>query len=221
MNKTAGVVAVALVLSAIGIGTTGAYPTPKILSPSWELEIQLQPPVAIEVVPPGQTQAKVFWYIVYKVTNSTGEDQLFVPDFLLYTATGQALRAGDNVPETVFKAIQHRHNEPLLQNKVAMTGKLLQGSNNARLGVAIWPDFDPEAGAFSIFVGGLSGEQADIKLPRPITVKQTDPSGKVSEVVKTKVTLFKTRQLMCRVAGTAANRHRAPIQEVMRRWIMR
>ena len=73
-----------------------------------------------------------------------------------------------------------------------LTGKLLQGEDNAKSGVAIWRDFDAKAGAFDLLLGGLSGETAEIQLPKPIEVVETDTDGKETVVLKSKAILSKT-----------------------------
>lgn len=219
------VIALCGVLAAVGqTGTTPADsgpPTPGMAPTSWELEFKHEALQSIRVVPPGETQPQTFWYLLWTVTNRSGADQLFVPDFILYTDTGQILRAGMGVPRAVFTAIKKRHNNPLLNNLADITGRILQGSDNAKDGVAIWTDYDPAARDFDIFVGGLSGERARVKLPAPITVEEKGDDGKLHEVVKHEVVLAKTLRLAYRLLGEAESRLGKEPTLTETEWVMR
>ena len=112
-------------------------------------------------------------------------------------------------------------NNPLLQESTAIIGKLLQGNDNAKTGVAIWPDFDARSGVIDIFVGGLSGEMTEITLPEAIEVMQLDASGKQNKVTKSTVVLNKTLDLRYSVPGEASNRANVtPVLE-KKSWVMR
>jgi len=198
-------------------------PRPSEIPTSWELQFQIDnPPTAIVLTVPGKDKPQLFWYMRYTVTNHTGKDQVFIPDFTLYTDTGQLIRAGKGVHSSVFEAIKKLHNDVLLRDVTAMTGKLLQGDDNAKSGVAIWPDFDPKAGAFDIFVGGLSGEAAEIILPKPIQVSDIDvKTGKRHTVTKSKLVVTKTLRLRYAIPGGAPSRRFTPVKPIGRDWVMR
>ena len=212
----------AIVLTLLSIiSPAGSAPKPSEVPTSWELDIDVQGPRPIEVTLPGATNPERFWYLRYTVSNRTGADRIFVPESVLYTDTGQVIQAGRKVPTTVFKAIKKRYNDPLLLDMTGVTGKLLQGEDNAKNGVAIWGDFDPKAGSFDIFIGGLSGETVEVKLPRPIVVSETDATGKTQQVTKTKVVLAKTMCLTYAVVGEAAARRDTRVKQVASKWVMR
>lgn len=218
--------AVAILLAATAMVVFAASPARTAPQPSdspvsWELDITLDAPRAIDVVLPGQTTAQRFWFLRYTVTNRTDEDRIFVPDSVLYTDTGQVLRGGSRVPSAVFRAIQQLYNDPLLQDMSGMTGKILQGEDNAKDGVAIWTDFDPKAGAFDIFMGGLSGETAEIKLPKPIQVVEIDAKGNEKLVEKESVILSKTMHLSYSIPGEAAVRSHTEPKLLRQEWVMR
>ncbi len=141
-----------------------AYPEPSLIPKSWELEFKPQVPRAIAVRDlDGQT--RWYWYLPYMVTNTTGEDQLFVPEFVVLTDQGDLVRAGRNVPAKVYEAIDRKMGNPLLENPTRATGRLLQGKDHARESVAIWPAGEGNVDVLTIFVGGLSGETAVVKNP--------------------------------------------------------
>lgn len=213
--------ATAATLIALVAGTATPAPQPSEVPVTWQLDFEYEPPQAILVKTPLDDRPHLYWYVRYTVTNHTGEDQIFVPDFALYTETGQLLRAGRNVPAGVFRTIQRIHNDPLMMETTAMTGKLLQGDDNAKAGVAIWPNYDPQAGAFDIFVGGLSGETAVVKLPTPVTVEEMNRLGEMETVTRQRVVLSKTLQLTYEVPGEAAARPDAPVILAEKKWVMR
>ena len=178
-------------------------------------------PTFVEVYDQRDRKAKGYWYMIYTVTNSTPDNQLFVPEFLIYTDTGQVLRAGQRIPSAVYSAIKRRHNAPLLRDMTSMTATILRGRDNARRGVAIWPNFDPATGQFDVFIGGLSGETAEVSLPKPIKVPEKDISGKDRMVLKKVMVLTKTLQLTYSMIGEAAQRGRNPVEMVSKKWVMR
>jgi hypothetical protein len=112
-----------------------------------------------------------YWYMRYTVVNNTGKDILFAPTFEIVADTGTVQEAfkesnnKDNIPSIVFEKIKEQVGNPLLQSPVAVYGKLLQGEDNAKDSVIIFPAFDPEARDFQLFAMGLSGETAEVKNP--------------------------------------------------------
>ena len=196
-------------------------PQPSEVPIDWELEFQFKPLRAMEIHIPGEPSPRLFWYLCYQVTNRTGQDRIFIPDFVLYTQTGQTIRAEQKVPVFVFDQMKKMLNDPFLTDTSGMIGKLLQGEDNAKSGLAIWPDFDPEAGNISIFVGGLSGETVEIPLPKPVRVTKMSAAGETKQVEVDKLVLSKTLQLSYSVPGEAKGRLHAPVNLVEEKWIMR
>ena len=197
------------------------YPKPLTVPIQWQLEVELGDLRPIAVRLPDKKQDQVFWYLRYTVTNRSGEDRAFVPEVILYTDTGETIRSGKQTPMVVFDKIKALYNDPLMKTPTAMTGKLLQGEDNAKSSVAIWPDFDPNAGKVNIFFGGLSGETVSVNLPAPITVVEPDWRGQEHTVTKDKLLLVKTLELQYDIPGEkAARRHLAP-RFVKQQWVMR
>ncbi len=199
----------------------GTYPKPLTVPLQWQLEIELGDfrPIAVRL--PDKKEDQIFWYLRYTVTNRSGDDRVFVPEVILYTDTGEIVRAGKQTPMAVFNKIKALYNDPLMKVPTAMTGKLLQGEDNAKSSVAIWPDFDPNAGKVSIFLGGLSGETTSVDLPAPITVVEPDWRGQEHPVTKNKLLLVKTLELQYAIPGEkAARRHLAP-KLTKQHWVMR
>jgi hypothetical protein len=213
-------------------GSAGTAPKPAEIPTHWQLDITYHPPKAIAVTLPGRSMPQVFWYVRYTVTNNTAEEIVFAPNFVLYTDTGEIHQAGKNVPTPVFDAIKKLYNAPLMRDVTTITGRILRGENNAKDGVAIWPDFDPKSGDIDIFIGGLSGETVECELPEEnfIEATETDGFGNQRTVRKTTMLFSKTLQLRFAVPGEAASRLEATVRQVdvpdkeksgKEQWVMR
>ncbi len=223
MNRKAAWIAatVLLMLTAVLVGPSVSAPEPSQAAIEWELEFEHAAPTPILVEVPGRVEPELYWFMPYKVSNRTGEDRFFVPDIVLYTSTGQILRSNENVNLAAYEYIKQVLNEPLLRDNAGMTGKMLQGADNAKLGVAIFKDFDPEASDFDIFVGGLSGEYATVELPTPIEVTQVDLDGEQKIVTKSRIVLSKTLKLSYSLRTEARARMSAKPELNEKVWVMR
>ncbi len=157
-------VSVCLVIAWAPLQRAMAYPEPAIVSPSWSLDIEVQTPEAISIEDVDGT-IRWFWYIAYKVVNPTDEDLLFIPEITIANDLGEIVTAGQKVPPTVYPAIKERLGNPLLLSPVEVVGKLLQGGDFAREGVAIWPASEGDVDAFSVFIAGLNGETQNASNP--------------------------------------------------------
>jgi hypothetical protein len=218
-REIAGLLAAVMIVLVVGQARTA--PKPAEIATYWQLDASFRDIVPIQVTVGGQDTPRTFWYMRYTITNRTGQDRVFVPEFILYTDTGQVLRAGRNIPAEVFQAIKGQVNDPLLLDLPDMAGRLLQGEENAKEGVAIWNDFDPSAAAFDVFVSGLSGETQEMTLPKPIRVTETDALGKQVEVLKDKIILAKTLERHYRVTAETADRAKTALTVAGEEWVMR
>lgn len=201
--------------------TVAGPPKPTPVPLQWEFKFEHEPLRCIPLRLPDDPRPRLFWYLRYTVTNLTDEDHVFVPEFVLYTDTGQVLRAGQSVPTKVFGAIKELYNDPLLKTQTSVTRKILRGRDNAQSGVAIWRDFDPQAGTVDLFVGGLSGETVSIRLPEPVKVTETNWKGEQKTVTKDKLILSKTLHLRYAVPGEQAARRGVQPKLVEKDWVMR
>jgi len=168
MNRTWCAAAVALIagviVSSLAIHEVdAAHPEPEIVPASWELEFKFQKPDIIEVRLPGEDKPNLYWYMVFTVTNRTGEDQMFIPNIWMLTDGGDLMQANQSVPPVVYRAIKKETENALLESPAKVVGRLLQGPDNARDSVAIWPVPDHDVNFTNIFIGGLSGETHEIK----------------------------------------------------------
>jgi hypothetical protein len=174
-------VAGGLALAADGAGSATqpgdarqGHPTPSIVPVSWELNFRHG---ALErLMMPVNGEQKAFWYLRYSVINNSGRDVLFTPSFELVAETGEVSEAFKNVPNDVFTRIKELYKNQFLMSPTAIYGRLLQGEDNAKDGVIIFTDIDPEARNFQLFISGLSGETAEVKNPitgKPVILQKT------------------------------------------------
>ncbi len=139
------------------------YPKPALVPNSWELNFshgQLQR-IVVEI--PGMTNPRAYWYITYTVTNKTDREQIFLPVFEMLTADGRVVRSDNSIPGPVFDKIKQREKKTFLEPFYKTAGTLLVGDEQAKDGVAIWPEVQSRMGYFSLFIEGLSGETAEVK----------------------------------------------------------
>lgn len=154
-----------LAISAPALAQHERAPEPDIVPSSWELDFNHSKPSVISVTLPGEDEKQHYWYLTYTVTNRTDSDQYFVPEFTMVTDAGDVIDANRRIAPYVVKAIQNYEGNPLLERPTAIIGRLLQGEDNARDGVAIWRMPDHNVRNVRIFVAGLSGELHVIEDP--------------------------------------------------------
>ena len=206
-------------VSVIGGDSAMTAPEPKSISDAWRIDFTLIEHLrTIEVTPAGADKPQTFWFMIYNITNHTDRTRVFVPDFTIYTDTGEVLHTSGQAPPEVFKKIKTLYDRPLLTDRLAMTGELLCGADNAKDGVAVFPNIESRAGAFDLFVAGLSGELATVVLPKPITVTDELTGEKTT---KNRVVLAKTLSLHYKIPGEAEARRLNPAKLTDKTWIMR
>jgi len=203
------------VLAAVAVGFCVAAPRPAVVPQAgqWTLAVKYEHPQQI-VMPWGPTGATRFWYVIATVTNRTGQDAEFYPKCDLMTDTFRIVPAGKGVTPAVFEAIRRRHREqyPFLESLQTIDNRVLQGEDNARDLAIIWPDFDPQALGFKVFITGLSNETAVV--PHPVAL---DPaSGKPLPVY-----LRKTLELTYNLRGDPALRSSVEVVYKGQDWVMR
>lgn len=157
--KRYGVGLIGLVSLVGGAVTVLGFPKPNVVAQSWQLEIWYEQPRPIAIT---ENDGRVhwYWYLPYKVVNTTGEERLFIPEVTVATDQGDIVTAGQKIPGAVFKAIAADLDNVLLENPIDVVGKLLQGDDMAKESVAIWRAFESDVDQLTIFFTGLSGETA-------------------------------------------------------------
>ena len=144
-----------------------AAPEADIATTQWQLDFEFHDPQRITLTLPGDEKPTTLWYMLYQVTNNTGQDVQFYPSVRLITDTLRVVEAGDNISPSVYDAIValHKKEYPFLAPPAKVTGLLLQGEGNARASVAVFHMFDEEANSFTLYVSGLSGELVRVANP--------------------------------------------------------
>lgn len=181
-----------------------AFPEPEIVESAWKLDFDFDTPRVIALQ---DKRGKTQWYryMTYKVVNETGDDRLFIPEIVIAMDDGRVLTSGQNVPAAVFKAIKKEVGNPLLESPIDIVGKILQGEDYAKEGVALWPVATTDVDHFEVFVSGLSGETKTIKNPR------------TGEPVMTRRALM----LSFKAPGTFPNPQVEPVSLLTKRDVMR
>ncbi|MEK6643081.1 MAG: hypothetical protein AABZ08_04175 [Planctomycetota bacterium] len=211
-----------------------AEPTPSATTVAWELSFQPAPLMKISV-DTGSGSA-TYWYLLYTVTNNTGQDIDFHPEIVRVsemeneTPADKAAAHPDTAPTIkaepaivgvdarVFKAISERHSRthPFLITPVKAIDRLLQGKDNARTSVAVFTDLDPRISKFTIYVGGLSGERVSRPNPKHDPRKSAD-----SEENQKLFVLQKTLALPFTLPGDPRTRGAAVPAMGRMNWVMR
>jgi hypothetical protein len=201
----------------------GDYPEPSPYPVSWELKFDYGVPKRIVVTVPGQAP-QAYWYLTYRVTNNTGEEQLFLPLFEMLTSDGKVFRSDKAIPPRVFDAIKDREGSQFMERRAKVAGTLRQGEAQARDSVAIWKQPMDEMGQFSIFVAGLNGEANTYKMADGKLVK-IEPSRMAEEtkgVPKEQlVTLRKTLKLDYVVYGDGKYSDKDEVTVKGKSWVLR
>lgn len=182
-----------------------AAPEPAPIPTRWEFTLD---PGPLRVMTVNTDDGpKPYYYFTYKVTNHSGEDRFFTPTFEMYTDDGTLMRSGREVPKEVTDYILRRLGNALLLDEIAIQDTLLQGRENAREGLVVWPVRSLDIDEIKVFANGFSGETKTIERP-----DNGEP-----------ITLRKTMMLVHRVAGEVNTSTSRPIPrlENASRWIMR
>jgi len=194
---------------ATGIVTAAAkkpYPTPNMLHHGWQLSFVWHKPQRIYVaVGHGiHRSLREYWFMRYTVTNNTHQDIFFIPSFVLATDTGKVLRPVTGLSPRILTKIRTVTGDQFIISPGLIAGKLLQGDDNAKDGVAVFTGVPFKARRFNIFVSGLSADTALQK--NPLTHKD--------------VVLHKTLELNFWIPGESVRIVPQP-QFAGKKWVMR
>lgn len=194
-----------LTLGSISRAEIERAPEPSIVPQSWELDFNYNKPQLISVRLPGEDEVRHYWYMTYTVTNRTGDEQYFVPDFTMVTDAGDILQANRRIPPRVIAAIKSREGNSLLERPIDIVGRLLQGEDHARDSMAVWRMPDHNVRHVRIFIAGLSGEIHILDVP-----------DSEEEIV-----LRKTLMLEYRLPGSGEHMTRKEFRFEEENWVMR
>jgi len=181
-----------------------AAPEPEAVPRRWELKLDAGPlrVLTAEVKDKGR---RTFFAFTYEVTNNSGQDIYFAPNFELVTDKGEMLRSGRGVPREVIDEILASLGNPELLDEIRIQDNLLQGPENARSGLVVWPCNDLKCDEVTIYAAGFSGESKTVRRP---------DNGE-------EVVLRKTRMLRHIVRGELDAASWQELERTEDRWILR
>jgi len=155
------------IITAIAIvaGVAWASPRPGTRPTAWQLDIDFHDPQPITVRLPGDEADTTYWYVLYTVTNNSGQDIPFYPTFVIVTDRLDTIEGGDGISPTVVDAVKARHRQvyQFFMYPAEVYGTLRQGEDNALTSAVVFQPPDPAVNQFTLLIGGLSGEIVRIK----------------------------------------------------------
>ncbi|QOV90542.1 hypothetical protein [Humisphaera borealis] len=213
-----------LVTCASAQTAVARYPEPSFYPVSWELNFRHQTPKRIVARTPGDLSPRAYWYMTYTVSNAGNEAAEFDPVFEMLADNGKTYRANRAIPNDVFEAIKKKEGIKLLESPKQITGIIKPGPEQAKDGVAIWPEPLKEMGTFSIFAAGLSGETVIMKKVGAQYVA-VDPKKAAEELKDVKdedrLLLRKQYSVTYRILGDDVAPGVDPIEKKGSKWVMR
>ncbi|MCA9279838.1 MAG: hypothetical protein H6815_09660 [Phycisphaeraceae bacterium] len=202
--RTASIVGACL----LGIGLPAmAAPEPDPVPTRWQLYVETSP-LSLINLQDDRGNVHPYFYMTYEVTNDSGQDLVFAPVFELADDEGRTVRGGRGVPGSVTRRLMDMLENPLLQDQVSVLGLLLQGNDNARQGLVIWPAEDLNVDNISIFCAGFSGETETVNFPTRNGAERS-------------VLFRKTLMLSFDTPGTLVPGRTPDMRPAETRWVMR
>lgn len=198
----------------VGSGTASAAWTP---AGTWEVDFEFHDLARISLVLPGDDHPETFWYLLYTVTNRSGRDVEFYPTFELVTDTLEVVTGSSNISPSVYDAIRARHKilHPFFRDPLRVSGKLLQGADNARTSAAVFRQFDENSNSVTIYVAGLSGEV--VQFPNPTFDREGPETPQNAQFF----TLRRTLAIEYDIPGDPETRRAARASRRDQQWVMR
>jgi hypothetical protein len=144
----------------------------------WVLDFAYKPLRLRTIDVPGKGRRYIH-YLYYRVINQTGEERMFIPQFVLLTDTGK--RYEEAVVPQAVKIIQNREDPTIpLIGAVSVMGMIPPSKKkdvyDAIFGVAMFEGVDPRADQLHVYVRGLSDGHKDVIPPggdKPVTQYKT------------------------------------------------
>lgn len=181
-----------------------AAPEPEAIPRRWELRVEPGELRCMTVDVPGKGP-QAYFYLTFKATNLSGQDLYFAPSFDLGLSDGTVIRSGRDVPAEATKAILEYIRQPFLETELKLQGQFLQGPENAKEGLVVWPAVSLKQHEVTVYMAGFSGETKSIVRP---------------DTGQTHV-LRKTLMLRHEVSGEIEASTNATLTRSARRWILR
>jgi len=195
-------------LASIATSAPAAPPEPSPVPTTWEFDFREGPLRLITVDVPG-VGPRAYFYLTFTITNFWGGELLYAPEFQLKTEEGEVLTSGQNIPPQVTQHLLDLLNDPLIDDQIGILGPVLEGVENAKSGVVIWPATDLDVDEIMVFAANLSGEHTSFWTKDPATGERK------------RIVLRKTLMLRYDTPGQIGGRGARPLDLVEKRWIMR
>lgn len=183
-------------------------PEPDPVPRRWQLDFKLGQLRMTTLDIAGQG-SRSFFYLTYRVTNTSGQDLLLAPAFELSTSNGALIRSGRDVPADATRQVLDLLGNPFIEDQIGILGVIMQGEENTREGVVIWPVSDFQPGEVAIYATGFSGETKPYENREPTT-------GKPQRTI-----LRKTFMARYDMPGELSGRGNEPFVPSEQAWIMR
>lgn len=149
---------------AAGSAMLAMAPEPDPVPRRWQLDVS-PGTLRVTTIDVQGSGPQMYLYMDYAVVNNSGQDLLFAPSFELANGEGEIFRSGRDVPQSVTEAILKSVQNPFAQDQIEVIGTLLQGRENSKDGVVIWPVTDTNPERITIYAAGFSGETATVEPP--------------------------------------------------------
>lgn len=185
-------------------GSLAMAPEPDPVPQRWELQVDTGD-LRLTTIDVPNVGPRKYYFMTYRVTNNSGKDLLFAPAFEMSDGEGGITRSGRDVPLTVTQTLLAQTQNVFIQDQISIIGELLQGAENARDGLVIWPANNLSPDEVVVYAAGFSGETA--------TVNGSDG--------KTKFVLRKTLRLDYAPPGDLSGVATRGLGLKGRNWIMR
>ncbi len=183
-------------------------PEPDAIPRRWQVDVKMGE-LRLAQFPQADGSVKSYFYLTYRVTNHTGEDILFAPGFELANGEGEVIRSGRGVSIEAANTIQKNLQNTYLEDQISVLGMLLQGDENAKDGIVIWPANQMHLSEVTVYAAGFSGE---VKV-------QPAKDPKTGETVA--YPLYKTMMVRYKLPGDLGPHGSEPFGPDETKWIMR
>lgn len=208
---------------------TSPIPQPDPVTLDWVFDFEYATPSTISVKD-SDGNVQWYWYMTYKVTNTTEDELFFDPRIVIQNDAGEIIKANLGVDTRVFNAVRKLLENPLLLSPIEVSGKVFKGQEYARESVAIWKATKDDVDQFKVFFAGIYGEVKIVNNPNtgaPIMVPVIDAiSGKPvmdadGKPMMQPLLVRRTRMIHFKTPGTTETRDNPVIELKEEKDVMR
>lgn len=206
-----------------------AAPQPDAVTHDWKFDFTYATPNTI-AIENADGSLNWYWYMTYKVVNTTEDELFFDPRIVVQNDAGQIMTANLGIDARVFRAVRDLVRNPLLMSPIDVPGRVFKGEDHARESVAIWPVSKDDVDEFKIFIGGIYGEIKNVTDPttgKPVMVPvvnaltgetRKNPDG---TTMMQPLELYRTKLLHFETPGTTESKQNPEIKLAEEKDVMR